>query len=69
MTPEIVLIYARSANGAIGHEGDLPWRLPADPRPFKDPTLGNPMLIGRKPFHRLPAPLPCRRPIASIPGE
>ena len=33
MKPEIVLIYARAANGAIGNDGDLPWRLPADLKP------------------------------------
>ena len=34
MKPEIVLIYARAANGAIGNDGDLPWRLPADLKRF-----------------------------------
>ncbi|MDT8279735.1 MAG: dihydrofolate reductase, partial [Erythrobacter sp.] len=40
MTPEIVLIYARAANGAIGHHGALPWRLPADLKRFKALTTG-----------------------------
>ena len=63
MTPEIVLIYARAANGAIGNEGDLPWRLPADLRRFKALTMGKPMIMGRKTFESLPGLLPGRRHI------
>ncbi len=63
MTPEIVLIYARAANGAIGHEGDLPWRLPADLKRFKALTMGKPMIMGRKTFESLPGLLPGRRHI------
>ncbi|MFN9716944.1 MAG: dihydrofolate reductase, partial [Sphingomonadales bacterium] len=44
MNLEIVLIYARAANGAIGREGDLPWRLPADLKRFKALTMGKPMV-------------------------
>ena len=63
MTPEIVLIYARAANGAIGNEGDLPWRLPADLKRFKALTMGKPMVMGRKTFESLPGLLPGRRHI------
>ncbi len=63
MKPEIVLIYARAANGAIGHEGDLPWRLPADLKRFKALTMGKPMIMGRKTFESLPGLLPGRRHI------
>lgn len=63
MNPEIVLIYARAANGAIGHEGGLPWRLPADLKRFKALTLGKPMVMGRKTFESLPGLLPGRRHI------
>jgi dihydrofolate reductase len=63
MTPEIVLIYARAANGAIGHEGHLPWRLPADMRRFKAMTMGKPMIMGRKTFESFGSPLPGRRHI------
>ncbi len=66
--PEIVLIYARAANGAIGHEGTLPWRLPADLKRFKTLTMGPkgtglPMIMGRKTFESLPGLLPGRRHI------
>ena len=63
MTPEIVLIYARAANGTIGNEGDLPWRLPADLKRFKALTMGKPMIMGRKTFESLPGLLPGRRHI------
>jgi dihydrofolate reductase len=63
MSPEIVLIYARAANGAIGNEGDLPWRLPADLKRFKALTMNKPMVMGRKTFESLPGLLPGRRHI------
>jgi dihydrofolate reductase len=63
VTGEIVLIYARAANGAIGNEGDLPWRLPADLKRFKALTMGKPMVMGRKTFESLPGLLPGRRHI------
>ena len=50
----IVLIYARAANGVIGDDGALPWRLPADLKRFKALTMGKPMIMGRKTFESLP---------------
>jgi dihydrofolate reductase len=63
MSPEIVLIYARAANGTIGKAGALPWHLPADLKHFKALTLGKPMIMGRKTFDSLPGLLPARRHI------
>ena len=63
VTGDIMLIYARAANGAIGLGGDLPWRLPADLKHFKALTLGLPMIMGRKTFESLPGLLPVRRHI------
>ncbi len=60
---EIFLIYARAANGSIGHEGRLPWRLSADLKRFKGLTMGKPMIMGRKTFESLPGLLPGRRHI------
>ena len=60
---EIFLIYARAATGAIGHEGALPWRLPADLKRFKALTMNKPMIMGRKTFESLPGLLPGRRHI------
>jgi len=63
MAQDIVLIYARAANGVIGKDGALPWRLPADLKRFKTLTMGKPMVMGRKTFESFPAPLPGRRHI------
>lgn len=59
----IKLIYARAANGVIGKDGDLPWRLPADLKHFKALTMGTPMIMGRKTFESLPGLLPGRQHI------
>lgn len=63
MSQELVFIYARAANGVIGRDGHLPWRLPADLKRFKALTMGKPMVMGRKTFESFPAPLPGRRHI------
>ncbi len=63
---EIALIYARAANGAIGHNGAMPWHLPEDLAHFKRLTSGCPVVMGRKTWDSLPArfrPLPGRRNI------
>ncbi|MCJ2182861.1 dihydrofolate reductase [Novosphingobium sp. 1949] len=63
MDQHIFLIAARAANGVIGKDEQLPWRLPADLRRFKAMTMGKPMIMGRKTFESFPAPLPGRRHI------
>ena len=63
MNQTVTLIYARATNGAIGKDGDLPWRLPADLKRFKALTTGKPMIMGRKTFESLPGLLPGRRHI------
>ena len=61
--PKIILVVARSDNGVIGDNGDIPWHLPADLRHFKSLTQGKPMIMGRKTFDSLPGVLPGRRHI------
>lgn len=63
MAQDIFLIYARAANGTIGRDGALPWRLPADLKRFKALTMGKSMIMGRKTFDSFPSPLPGRRHI------
>jgi dihydrofolate reductase len=63
VSQEIVLVYARAANGVIGRDGTLPWHLPADLKRFKALTTGKPMIMGRKTFDSFPSPLPGRRHI------
>lgn len=66
---EIVFVYARAANGVIGHDGGLPWHLPADLRHFKALTMAKPMIMGRKTFESFPSPLPGRRHIVLTRGN
>ncbi|MBO9710780.1 MAG: dihydrofolate reductase [Caulobacter sp.] len=52
---------ARSLNGVIGRDNDLPWRLKSDLAIFKACTLGKPVIMGRKTWDSLPRkPLPGR---------
>lgn len=59
--PEIILIAALARNGTIGRDNALPWRLRADLIHFRNLTLGNPVLMGRKTWDSLGKPLPGRR--------
>jgi len=56
----ITLIAAVASNGVIGKDNDLPWRLPADMKYFKQQTIGKPVLMGRKTFESLGKPLKDR---------
>jgi dihydrofolate reductase len=52
---------ARSRNGVIGRDGELPWRLKTDLAHFRTLTLGKPVIMGRKTWESLPRrPLPRR---------
>jgi dihydrofolate reductase len=52
---------ARSLNGVIGRDNDLPWRLKSDLAIFKGCTMGKPVIMGRKTWDSLPRkPLPGR---------
>lgn len=58
---DLALVVARAANGVIGREGDLPWRLKSDMAFFKATTMGKPVIMGRKTWESLPKrPLPGR---------
>jgi dihydrofolate reductase len=61
--PEITFYLARAANGVIGKDGTLPWRIPADLRRYKAMTMGKPMVMGRRTFESFGGPLPGRRHI------
>ena len=52
---------ARSLNGVIGRDNDLPWRLKSDLAIFRAVTMGKPVIMGRKTWDSLPKkPLPGR---------
>lgn len=57
---KIVLVAAIGANGVIGNDGQLPWRLKSDLQHFKRVTLGKPVVMGRKTYESIGRPLPGR---------
>ena len=65
--PPIALIAAVAANGVIGDDGEMPWHIPADLQHFKQTTMGNPVIMGRKTYEsiaaRIDGPLPGRHNI------
>ncbi|MCA1491701.1 dihydrofolate reductase [Sinorhizobium alkalisoli] len=58
--PKIVIVVAIAADGVIGREGDLPWRLSTDLKRFKALTMGKPVVMGRKTWASLGRALPGR---------
>lgn len=60
---KISLIVAMDKQRLIGRQNQLPWRLPADLKYFKNVTLGKPVLMGRKTYESLGKPLPGRQNI------
>lgn len=57
----ITLIAAVAENGVIGSGNRMPWHLEADLRRFRALTLGHGVVMGRKTWQSLGAPLPGRR--------
>lgn len=60
----IGLVWAQSANGVIGADGRIPWRIPEDMAHFSDLTAGSTVVMGRATWESLPPrfrPLPGRR--------
>jgi dihydrofolate reductase len=63
MPTRLALIAAVAANGVIGREGRLPWRLPDDLRRFRALTTGHAIIMGRRTWESLPHALPDRQNI------
>ena len=57
------MIYACDEQGAIGKDGDLPWRQSTDLQHFKRITLNKSIVMGRKTWESLGKALPSRRNI------
>ncbi|HXC35885.1 MAG TPA: dihydrofolate reductase [Candidatus Acidoferrales bacterium] len=53
-------IAAMSLNRVIGADGKIPWHLPEDFRWFRQKTMGNIIVMGRKTFESLGHALPSR---------
>lgn len=71
----VSILVAVAANGVIGRDGDLPWRLPDDLRFFKRVSMGHHLVMGRKTWASIGRPLPgrtmvvlTRDPALEIPG-
>jgi dihydrofolate reductase len=60
MSPRVVLVAAVGANGVIGKDGQLPWRIPEDMAHFRAVTTGHVVVMGRKTFESMGRPLPRR---------
>ena len=59
----IIGIVAVDRNLAIGKGGKLPWHYSADLKFFKQTTLGNAVVMGRRTWSTLKGPLPDRQNI------
>jgi len=59
----IILIAAVGANGVIGRDNDLPWRIREDLQHFKQLTVGHTLVMGRKTYDSIGRPLPGRRTV------
>jgi dihydrofolate reductase len=47
---DIILVAAVAANGVIGRDNGLPWRLKSDLMNFRAVTMGKPVVMGRRTF-------------------
>lgn len=56
----IALVAAVSRNGVIGHEGKMPWHLPAELKHFRRLTRGQVVVMGRKTYASIGGPLKGR---------
>ena len=56
----IASIWAQDKNGVLGTGTSMVWHVPADFAHFKASTLGCPIIMGRRSFEALGAPLPGR---------
>lgn len=59
----VSLIVAMDRRGGIGRDNQLPWRLSADLKRFRELTLGHHLLVGRKTYESIGRPLPGRQMI------
>ncbi len=59
----IALIAAISKNQVIGNKGCIPWKIKGEQKRFKDLTMGNVVIMGRRSFEEIGKPLPDRTTI------
>jgi dihydrofolate reductase len=56
----VAIIAAVASNGVIGHRNRMPWHLPEDLKRFKQLTFGHAVIMGRRTFESIGAPLAGR---------
>ena len=59
----VLLLAAVAENGVIGRGNALPWRLKSDMQHFRATTMGKPVVMGRKTYLSIGAPLKGRTTI------
>ena len=62
----IGMVWAQSLDGVIGLDGDMPWHVPEDLKHFKEVTMGEVLVMGRRTWASFPdsfRPLPGRTSI------
>ena len=71
--PFSIIVGAHATNRAIGSAGKIPWKCRADMKFFKETTSGstkmNAVVMGRKTFESLHAPLPNRLNVVLTKGS
>ena len=63
MRTDMVLLVAMANNRVIGRENGLPWKLRSDLQRFKQLTMGNTLIMGRKTWESIGRLLPGRTTI------
>ncbi|MBI2427446.1 MAG: dihydrofolate reductase [Ignavibacteriales bacterium] len=58
---KLTIIAALNRKRVIGRGGTIPWHIPADLKRFKELTMGNTVVMGRKTFESIGKILPGRR--------
>lgn len=58
--PVFFHVVAMARNRIIGKQNKLPWHFPADLKRFKNLTMGQTIIMGRKTFESIGKPLPGR---------
>ena len=59
----IAIIAAYTKNRVIGKDGKIPWNIEGEQRRFKELTLGNTVIMGRRTYEEIGRPLPDRKNI------
>lgn len=55
-SPLITFVWAEDENGVIGYQNKLPWHIPEEMAWFKEVTMGDTVVMGRKTYESIPHP-------------